>query len=172
MRLRILKYRRNQTCWLPCSSPELWFPVEQSFLLLNRFDLALEVIEPCGQLSPVRCLILAQVGRESGLGVTAGRLARTLKVPRATLSHHLKALRRARLLQWSGRRAHDQRKRWHVLTPLGAKVLLECSELLKQAVDSAPAGSPRRHHWHLRRLPPASAGEHGIRAISGRRSRA
>ena len=150
---RVLRYAKHQTWFLPSAATEVWEPVWMGHRLLTRFALMLESITDV-ELTPIRCLILAHIGRKSGLGVHASRLARELAVPRATLRYHLDALFDARLIGSIGPGPHDRRRRRLVLTVRGASALDRASELLVDLTAGGdwPAGAPRRNHWNLRRI--------------------
>jgi DNA-binding MarR family transcriptional regulator len=121
--------------------------------LITRLTLLLESIEEM-ELTPIRCLILAHIGRTSGIGVHASRLSRELSVPRATLRYHLETLRHKGLIRRVGPGPHDQRRRYHVLTASGARTLDRAAELLVELTAGGdwPSGAPRRNHWNLRRI--------------------
>lgn len=158
MKPRVLKYRKNQTYFMPGAAEEVWQPVAEGHRLLRQLGLALESIDPAGRLTPVRCLILAQIGRQSGLGITSGRLSRELGIPRPSLTHHLYALGRDDLIARSLWPLHDRRKCLLVLTEKGAQVLDAAAALLVELTCGGewPAAAPTRNAWNQRRLPPVS----------------
>ena len=158
MKPRIFPRARFQTWRLPCASAEVWEPVWLGHRLITRLGLLLEVIED-QDLTPIRCLILAHIGRADGLGVHASRLARELSVPRATLHYHIDLLQRAGLIWSKGPGPHDGRRQRFVLTQLGTQTLDRAAALLVELTAGGewPRAAPRRDHWSLRRLGPESA---------------
>lgn len=154
MRPRVLRYARVQTCWLPSAAAEVWEPVWLGHRLITRLGLLLESLDDV-ELTPIRCLVLAHIGRADGRGVHASRLSRELSIPRATLRYHIDMLRAAGLIDrgWPG--PHDQRRRYIRLTELGARTLDRAAELLVELTAGGdwPSGAPRRNHWNLRRIP-------------------
>lgn len=162
MKPRVLRAKKNQTYFLPSAADEVWEPLFMGHRVHTRFRLMLEVLDP--PVTPIGCLVMARIGRNSGLGVTASRLARELTVPRATLRHHLDTLTRHYLIERWLTAIHDKRKRRIVLTERGARVLNEAAALFVDLTAGGPwpDGAPRRHWWHLRRLPADSPLEGGI----------
>lgn len=156
MKPRVLRAARCQTYYLPSAADEVWEPLWMGHRLMTRFRLMLEGMDP--PLTPIGCLVLARIGRTSGLGVSPGRLARELAMPRATLAYHLDALARHQLLYISGLVIHDRRKRRHKLTEKGALALNRAAELWVDLTAGGPwpDSAPRRHWRNLRRLPPDS----------------
>ena len=154
MKPRILRFRRVQTWFLPSAADEVWEPVWAGHRLITRLALLLESIDGV-ELTPIRCLILAQIGRQSGLGTHATVISRSLCVPRATLRYHLIVLRKAGLIASIGPGPHDQRRRRLVLTEEGAETLNRAAALLVELTAGGdwPAEAPRRSHWTLRRIP-------------------
>lgn len=155
MKPRVLRYQRVQTWFLPSAAHEVWEPVWLGHRLLTRLALLLEIVDTV-ELTPIRCLILAQIGRQSGLGTHATVIARSLSVPRATLRYHLDVLRKAGLIASIGPGPHDRRRRRLVLTRRGAETLDRAAALLVELTAGGdwPADAPRRSHWTLRRIPP------------------
>ena len=164
MKPRILRFAQPQTTLLPCASEEVWEPVWLGHRLLTRLALLLEVL-PGVELTPIRCLVLAHIGRESGLGVHASRLARELCVPRATLRYHLDYLSGVQLIRSKGPGPHDRRRQRLVLTPAGASALDEAAALLVDLTAGGdwPADAPRRSHWSLRRVPADASADGHVR---------
>ena len=156
MKPRVLRFAKCQTYWLPSAADEVWEPLWLGHRLLTRFRLMLGAMDP--PLTPIGCLVLARIGRASGVGVTPARLARELTMPRATLAYHLDALGRHDLVQVSSRVIHDRRKRRHQLTKRGAEVLNRAAALFVDLTAGGPwpEEAPRRHWWNLRRLSPDS----------------
>ena len=159
MRPRVLPLKKIQTYFLPSAADEVWEPLWMGHRLFTRFRLMLEVMDP--PVTPIGCLVLARIGRDSGLGVSPARLARELSMPRASLAYHLRTLRRQGLVCISTLVLHDHRKRRHALTERGAEVLNRAAELFIELTAGGPwpAGAPRRHSWTLRRLPEDSERE-------------
>lgn len=153
MKPRVLRFARFQTYLLPSAADEVWEPLLLGHQLLTRFRLMLEGMDP--PVTPIGCLILARIGRTSGLGVSPARLARELGMPRGTLSYHLDALGRHQLVHISSYVVHDRRKRRHKLTERGADVLNRAAALFVDLTTGGPwpEHAPRRHPWNLRRLP-------------------
>ena len=151
---RILRFRKVQTYFMPSAAEEVWEPVWLGHRLITRLGLLLESIDGV-ELTPIRCLILAHIGRESGIGVHASRLARELSIPRATLRYHLDTLKEAGLISRGAPGPHDQRRRFLWLTESGARTLDRAAELLVELTAGGewPATAPRRSHWSLRRIP-------------------
>ena len=156
MKPRVLPFAKCQTYFLPSAADEVWEPLWIGHRLLTRFRLMLEGMDP--PITPIGCLVLARIGRTSGLGVTPSRLARELSIPRATLAYHLDALGRLQLVHISRVVIHDRRKRRHKLTDRGAQVLNRAAELFVDltAGGSWPDDAPRRHWWTLTRISPDS----------------
>ena len=158
MKPRILRYAHGgQTWFLPSAATEVWEPVWLGHRLLTRLALLLECVDDV-PLTPFRCLIMAHIGRASGLGAHASILSRQLSVPRATLRYHIDILRSAGLITSKGPGPHDKRRQRLVLTHLGARTLDRAAELLVELTAGGdwPLDAPRRNHWNLRRIPPES----------------
>ena len=165
MKPRILPYQHGgQTYFLASAAAEVWEPVWLGHRLITRLQLLLESIDRL-HLTPIRCLILAHIGRSSGLGVHASRLSRELSVPRATLRYHLDVLRREGLVVSKGPGPHDGRRRRLVLTHEGAEILNTAAALLVELTAGGdwPQGAPRRNHWTLRRISPDSEEQGWVR---------
>jgi DNA-binding MarR family transcriptional regulator len=154
MKPRILRAQRVQLWFLPSAAAEVWEPVWCGHRLITRLGLLLETIEGV-ELTPIRCLVLAQIGRQSGLGAHLSLIARQLCIPRATLRYHVDVLRKARLITSIGPGPHDKRRQRLVLTPSGAETLNRAAELLVELTAGGewPRDAPRRNHWNMRRLP-------------------
>lgn len=148
--------KRIQTYRLPSAAAEVWEPVERGLQLVHRLGLALESVDAGGmRLTPIRCVILAMIGRQDGLGITAGRLARELRLPRATLTHHLNALGNRYLIAYSNHDLFDRRKKLLVLTDQGAIALNRAAELLVELTTGGtwPENAHERHYWNQKRVP-------------------
>ena len=160
MKPRILRLKKNQTWLLPAARAELWAPLEEAHRMLERFRLMLREPNPRRRgvlLSPVRCILLATIGRESGLGVTPARLARVLELPRGTVAHHLNVLEREGLVLRRPQNIHDGRRVAVVLTAKGATAVARTAAALTAlGVGARPPNAVARDRWNQRLVTPAA----------------
>ncbi|MEN8181150.1 MAG: hypothetical protein ABFS46_01295 [Myxococcota bacterium] len=116
------------------AADEFWLDVEYAHMLFAELTSALARSPPAElrELSPVRCLLLARVGRASGLGLTPIGLKRAIPMAKGTLAYHLAILERLGLVWRRPQDIYDGRKVAVRLTRRGVAAVVAATERARE----------------------------------------
>jgi DNA-binding MarR family transcriptional regulator len=133
---RIAKVQKGWVCLSDLSAEE----IHRAWLVLRaaarQFDHVARAEGWPTPFSPIRYLILAELGSATGYGFSARRLARALSTAPSSLAHHLDALEEARFIVRVPWEIHDHRKVAVRLTAEGRYAVRRLSAISSPAIAS------------------------------------